>query len=246
MCETFEGRKSGHPGRVGPGTQSVRIHSPEGEVLQKFREPVNGLTHFVAAAAAFIGTIVLVWVARDDSAKLASLLLYGITLVLMFSSSAIYHMTETGPKATLFMRKLDHSAIYLLIAGTYTPICLHYFTGFWRLGLLTVIWSLGLIGIAVKLFVINAPRRLTAGVYLLMGWLAIAGVGEILSQMPAGAILWLLAGGLFFTVGAVVYMLKKPDPFPGVFGFHEIWHILVILGAYSHFALMLLYVAPAG
>jgi len=207
---------------------------------------VNSLTHLIAAAVAFVGTIVLAYLARDDPAKLASLCLYGLTLVLMFSSSAIYHLAQTGPRAALFLRKLDHSAIYLLIAGTYTPICLHYFTGFWRGGFLAIVWALGLIGITVKLFVINAPRWVTTAVYLLMGWLAIAGVGEILAQMPAGAIAWLLAGGLFFTGGAVVYMVKKPDPYPGVFGFHEIWHIFVILGAYSHFALMLIFIAPAG
>ncbi len=215
-------------------------------MLRRFREPVNSLTHLIAAAVAFVGTIVLAYLARDDPAKLASLCLYGLTLVLMFSSSAIYHLAQTGPRAALFLRKLDHSAIYLLIAGTYTPICLHYFTGFWRGGFLAIVWALGLIGITVKLFVINAPRWVTTAVYLLMGWLAIAGVGEILAQMPAGAIAWLLAGGLFFTGGAVVYMVKKPDPYPGVFGFHEIWHIFVILGAYSHFALMLIFIAPAG
>jgi hemolysin III len=215
-------------------------------VFRRFREPVNSLTHLTAAAIAIAGTVVLAYLARDDAAKLASLCLYGVTLVLMFSSSALYHTIQSGPKAALFLRKLDHSAIYLLIAGTYTPICLHYFTGFWRIGFLAVIWALGLIGIAVKLFVINAPRWVTAGVYLLMGWLSIAGVGEIVSRMPAGAIAWLLAGGLFFTGGAVVYMLKRPNPFPGVFGFHEIWHIFVILGAFSHFALMWIYIAPAG
>ena len=212
----------------------------------RFREPVNSLTHLIAAALAITGTVVLAYLAREDAAKLASLCLYGMTLVLMFSSSALYHTIQTGPMATLFLRKLDHSAIYLLIAGTYTPICLHYFTGFWRGGFLVIVWAVGLIGIAVKLFVIRAPRWVTAGVYLLMGWLAIAGVGEILARMPAGAIAWLLAGGLFFTGGAVIYALKKPDPFPGVFGFHEIWHIFVILGAFSHFALMWIYIAPAG
>ncbi len=214
--------------------------------MRRFREPVNSLTHLIAAAVAAAGTILLAYLARDDAVKLASLCLYGLTLVLMFSSSALYHTIRTGPKAALFLRKLDHSAIYLLIAGTYTPICLHYFTGFWRIGFLAVVWSLGLIGIAVKLFVIRAPRWVTAGVYLLMGWLAIAGVGEIIASMPAGAIAWLLAGGLFFTVGAVIYMLKKPDPFPGIFGFHEIWHVFVILGAFSHFALILMYIAPPG
>ncbi len=214
--------------------------------MRRFREPVNSLTHLIAAAVAAAGTILLAFLARDDAVKLASLCLYSLTLVLMFSSSALYHTIRTGPKAALFLRKLDHSAIYLLIAGTYTPICLHYFTGFWRIGFLAVVWSLGLIGIAVKLFFIHAPRWVTAGVYLLMGWLAIAGVGEIIASMPAGAIAWLLAGGLFFTVGAVIYMLKKPDPFPGIFGFHEIWHVFVILGAFSHFALILMYVAPPG
>jgi hemolysin III len=164
----------------------------------------------------------------------------------MFSASAIYHLINAGPRVTLFLRKLDHSAIYLLIAGTYTPLCLHYFTGFWRFGFLVVIWSLALLGIAVKLVVISAPRWLTAGLYLVMGWLSIAALGEILSTIPPGALAWLLLGGLFYTGGAVVYILKQPDPFPGVFGFHEIWHIFVILGAFSHFALMLAYIAPAG
>jgi len=164
----------------------------------------------------------------------------------MFSLSALYHLVNAGPEITLLLRKLDHSAIYLLIAGTYNPICLHYYTGFWRFGFLAVIWSLALLGIAVKLVVISAPRWLTAGLYLLMGWLALAGLGEILSNIPPGALAWLVLGGLFYTFGAVIYILKKPDPFPVVFGFHEIWHIFVILGAFSHFALMLLYIAPAG
>jgi hemolysin III len=207
---------------------------------------VNGLTHLFAAVAAAVGLVALAYLARDQPAKLASLILYGSTLVLMFSASAAYHLVEAEPKITLFLRKLDHSAIYLLIAGTYTPICLHYFTGFWRLGFLAVIWSLGLTGIAVKFVVIRAPRWITAGIYLLMGWLSVAAAGEIISAMPPGALAWLLAGGLFFTGGALVYIFKKPDPIPGAFGFHEIWHVFVILGAFSHLALMLAYIAPGG
>jgi hemolysin III len=215
-------------------------------LFQKLREPVNGLTHLVAAIAAFAGLIILAYLAKDDPPSLASLSIYGSTLVLMFSASALYHMITAGPRVTLFLRKLDHSAIYLLIAGTYTPICLHYFTGFWRFGFLAIIWSLGLIGIVVKLIVINAPRWLAAGVYLLMGWLSVTAIGEILATMPPGALAWLASGGVFFTVGAMVYILKKPDPLPGVFGFHEIWHIFVILGAASHFILMLVFITPAG
>ena len=210
------------------------------------REPVNGLTHLFAAFAASLGLVALVYLAKDNPAKLASLIIYGSTLVLMFSASAAYHLIRAGPRITLLLRKLDHSAIYLLIAGTYTPICLQYFTGFWRLGFLAVIWSLGLAGIAAKFVVIRAPRWITAGIYLLMGWLSVAAVGEIMAAMPAGALAWLLAGGVFYTGGAVIYILKKPDPVPGAFGFHEIWHIFVILGTFSHLALMLAYIAPGG
>jgi len=215
-------------------------------LFRRLREPVNGITHLLAAVAAFVGLFALVYLAKENVARLASLGIYGSTLVLMFSASAIYHLINAGPRLTVLLRKLDHSAIYLLIAGTYTPICLYYFTGFWRFGFPGVIWSLALIGIAVKLVVVSAPRWLTASVYLLMGWLSVAAIGEILSTMPPGALIWLFLGGVFFTAGAVIYILKKPDPFPGVFGFHEVWHIFVILGAFSHFALMLAYIAPAG
>jgi hemolysin III len=215
-------------------------------VLRKLREPVNGLMHLGAAVTAAAGLIVLVYLAWGDTAKAAALALYGVTLVLLFSASATYHLAVTGPRALVFLRKLDHSAIYLLIAGTYTPICLHYFTGFWRLGILGVIWSLALAGIAVKLLIIRAPRWVTAGIYLLMGWLAIAGIREIVARLPTGALVWLLLGGLFFTGGAVIYIRKRPNPWPGVFGFHEIWHIFVILGAFSHYLVMAAYIAPGG
>jgi hemolysin III len=213
-------------------------------MFRKFREPVSGLTHLGAAIAAAVGLMFLMFLARNSVLKLASLGVYGFTLVLMFSSSSAYHLVKAGPRLLLVLRKLDHSAIYLLIAGTYTPICLYYLSGFWRSGMLILIWSLAVVGISVKLFVINAPRWFTAGVYLLMGWLSIAAGGEILSSIPPGALFWLVLGGLFFTGGAIIYILKKPDLFHGHLGFHEIWHIFVILGAFSHFVIMCAYVAP--
>jgi hemolysin III len=215
-------------------------------VLSRLREPVNGLTHLAAALAAAIGLGILVVLAAGDAPKAASLALYGVTLVLMFSASAAYHLAPAGPSLLGALRKLDHVAIYLLIAGTYTPVCLHYLTGFWRLGLPAIVWVLALVGAGVKLVVIGAPRWVTAGLYLLMGWLSLAAVGELLSRLPPGALAWLIAGGLFYTVGAVIYILKKPNLFGGRFGFHEIWHVFVILGAFSHFMLMAVYIAPAG
>jgi hemolysin III len=156
----------------------------------------------------------------------------------MFAASAAYHLALAGDRVLLMLRKLDHSAIYLLIAGTYTPICLLFFRGFWREGLLAIIWGMALTGIIVKMFIIRAPRWVSAGIYLVMGWLCVMGFREILATLPAGALGWLLAGGLFYTIGAVVYITKKMDLLPGLFGFHEVWHIFVILGALSHYLLV--------
>ena len=162
---------------------------------------------------------------------------------MMFSASSVYHLVQAGPRVSQWLRKLDHSAIFLLIAGTYTPICLRFFEGFWRWGLLAIIWSMAVVGIAIKMLYIRAPRGLSAGIYLLMGWMSIFGLGEMIESMPPGALAWLLAGGTLFSLGAVIYILKRPNFVPGIFGFHEIWHIFVIFGALSHFILVARYVA---
>lgn len=213
--------------------------------LKRVREPVNGWTHLGAAVAAVIGLVFLLVINREVNLKFASLLIYGASLVLMFSASASYHLVNSTPAVIKRLRIFDHSAIYLLIAGSYTPICLHFFTDFWRWGFLGIIWSLAAIGIGVKLFLINAPRWITAGTYLLMGWLAMLAIGEMLRVMPTGALVWLALGGFFFTLGAIGYITKKPDFIPGVFGFHEVWHVMVILGCLSHFILVAVYIAAS-
>lgn len=211
---------------------------------KQLREPVNGLMHLGAAIAAAVGAAIMVFVGREDVSKLISLSVYGSSLVLMFSASAAYHLVNAKTQVQKFLRKLDHSSIYLLIAGTYTPLCLHFFDGFWRWGLLAIIWGMALVGIGVKLFVINAPRGITAGIYLLMGWLALSAINEMLTAMPLPVLVLMLVGGIWFTVGALVYIVKRPNFFPGVFGFHELWHVFVILGCLSHFIAIAAFVAP--
>ncbi len=213
-------------------------------MLKKLREPVNGLTHLFAAVAAAMGLVVLLYVGRDSLFKQVSLFVYASSLVLMFAASAAYHLIRGGPRISLLLRKLDHTSIYLLIAGTYTPICLQFLTGIWQWGILAVIWSMAAIGIIVKMFVIHAPRWITAAVYILMGWLSLFAIPEILRSMPEAALIWLVVGGVLFTAGAAVYVTERPDWFPGVFGFHELWHIFVILGCISHFIVIAAYVAP--
>lgn len=213
-------------------------------MFEKFRDPVSGLTHLFAAFAALIGVIIMLAVGWGQVGKTISLSVYGLSLVLMFAASATYHMVKTSPKGVAILRRIDHSAIYLLIAGTYTPFCFNLFTGFWKWGALAVVWSLAAVGILVKIWTITAPRWLTAGIYVLMGWMAVAGLPEILGTVSPPALFWLAAGGIVYTLGAVVYVTKMMDFVPGVFGFHEVWHIFVILGALAHYIGVLFYIAP--
>ncbi|MBN1887872.1 MAG: hemolysin III family protein [Thermoflexales bacterium] len=213
-------------------------------MLNKLRDPVSGLTHLGATVVAIVAVAILLFLGRDSATKLISLAVYGLSLILMFAASTAYHLVDATPQVVGALRKLDHSAIYCLIAGTYTPICLHFFQGFWQWGFVGIIWSLAAAGITVKLFMMKAPRWLAAGIYLLMGWLALIAIPEIVKAMPVPALAWLLAGGIFFTVGAVIYIIKKPDFFPKVFGFHEVWHIFVILGCACHFIVIAAFVAP--
>lgn len=204
-------------------------------MLKIFREPVNSLTHWGGAILALAGLIALLIVGWSTPAKIISLAIYGVSLIFLFSASATYHMVKVKDKALEIFRKIDHAAIYVLIAGTYTPFCVNAFEGFWKWGMLSVIWSLAIIGIVVKIFYIKAPRWLNAGIYVIMGWLSVSAAGEMLSALPTWVFAWLLAGGIIYTLGAIVYAAKIFNFKPGVFGFHEVWHIFVLLAAAAHY-----------
>jgi hemolysin III len=204
-------------------------------MFKNFREPVNSLTHWVGAVLALIGLIALLLVGWGTPAKVISLVIYGVSLIFLFSASATYHTVNRKDKVLEIFRKVDHAAIFLLIAGTYTPFCVIAFSGFWQWGMLSILWSLALIGIIVKIFYIRSPRWLNAGIYVIMGWLGIAAAGQIFNALPVWVITWLVVGGVIYTLGAIVYSTKIFNFVPGVFGFHEIWHIFVILAAMAHF-----------
>ena len=208
-------------------------------MFRNIREPVNSLTHWVGAVLAGIGLIALLAVGWGTPAKVASLTIYGVSLIFLFSASATYHTVNRKDRVLEIFRKVDHAAIFLLIAGTYTPFCVNAFTGFWQWGMLVIIWSLALVGVMVKIFYIHSPRWLNAGIYVVMGWLGIAAAGQIFTALPVWVIGWLVAGGVIYTLGAVVYSTKIFNFVPGVFGFHEIWHIFVIVAAAAHFVAVL-------
>ncbi len=204
-------------------------------MLKKLREPVNSLTHWAGAILALAGLIALLIVGWGTPTKVVSLIIYGASLIFLFSASATYHMVRVKDKALEIFRKVDHAAIFCLIAGTYTPFCLNAFTGFWKWGMLAIIWSLALIGIVMKVFIIRTPRWLNAGIYVAMGWLCVGASGQLLAALPAWVLTWLIIGGVTYTLGAVVYSTKMFNFIPGVFGFHEVWHIFVLLAAAAHF-----------
>jgi hemolysin III len=214
-------------------------------MISKIREPFNSLSHLGGAIVAFICATALIFAGWGGTAKNISLIVYALSVVILFSASAVYHLANVKPSILEVLRKVDHSAIYLLIAGTYTPICVNAFTGFFRWGLLTIIWVIAISGILVKVFYMNAPRWVNAGGYVLMGWLCISAASQMFTTLSHAALAWLIIGGLIYTFGAVGYSFKLFNFAPGKFGFHEVWHIFVLLGAAAHFiAVTLLILKP--
>jgi hemolysin III len=211
---------------------------------KRLREPVNGLTHMVGGLLAVVGLGVLLATSRGRLDQYVSFGVFGLSLISLYFASSLYHLLPLSPAGVARLRRLDHMTIFVLIAGTYTPFCLLALDGKWRWGLLTLIWSLALCGILLKSLWMDAPRWLSVVIYLSMGWVAVIAVPALLRAVPPAGITWVLAGGLVYSAGALIYGLKRPNPIPGVFGFHEVWHLFVIAGSTCHFWAVLRYVAP--
>jgi hemolysin III len=198
----------------------------------------RGRTHAWAFFAALVGGIALVAMAPDGRARLA-LGIYAITVAGLFGVSAVYHRTPwRSAVARAWMRRADHAMIFLLIAGTYTPFALLVLKGSTATAVLIIVWAGALAGIVLKLLWIHAPKWLGAGAYVALGWVAVAAFPQLLEHAGLAATLVLAAGGLLYTVGAVVYALRRPDPLPTVFGYHEVFHALVIAAAALQFAVV--------
>ena len=201
------------------------------------REPFNALSHMAGAIASIVGlTLLVVFAAiKADVWHVVSFAIFGGTLVLMYTSSCLYHGLRLSEKGIAVMQKIDHITIFMLIAGTYTPFCLVPLRGPWGWSLLITAWSIALAGIFLKLFCFNVPRWISTGIYLVMGWIVLAAVYPLVMALNLSSLIWLGLGGLFYSSGAVIYGLKRPDPWPDTFGFHGIWHLFVLSGSFCHF-----------
>ena len=206
--------------------------------LKAPREPVNALTHWggVAGALLILGPL-LGWASARGLA-LWPLIVFGVSMALLYGASASYHSFRPGERGLLWLRKLDHAGIFLLIAGTYTPLVYFGLGGGWRVGVLALVWSVALAGMALKLLTMRLPRWVSTALYLALGWLSVALLPTFVRSLPVAAVVWLAVGGVLYTAGAVVYGTKRWNPKPGFFGFHEIWHLFVLGGTGAHVAMM--------
>lgn len=207
------------------------------------REPVAGLSHLIAALAAIAGCIFLWRRARGDLARLVSVMVFGASMILLYAASATYHLVDV-PDLQLHLRKIDHAAVFVLIAGTFTPIGVNLLDGLSRIATLVGIWLVGAGGVALKLLFFEMPNALSTGLYLAMGWLGILLYARLRRRLSHGALAWIIAGGVFYSTGAILDLREWPMIAPGVFESHELFHLLVMGGTAAHFAFVARHVIP--
>jgi hemolysin III len=215
-------------------------------VIRRIREPDNGLTHLAGALLSALALVVLVALAvRVGSLRhVVAFAIFGLSLVGLYTASGLYHSLSLGPVGLDRLLRLDCVMVYVLIAGTYTPFCLVAFQGVWRWGLLALIWVLAVGGSVLKLRMMDAPLWISTGLYVAMGWVALLAIPAFIATVPPPGILWVAAGGIIYTVGAVVFALERPRLRPGVFGAHALWHLLVIAGSACHVWAVARYLTP--
>jgi hemolysin III len=208
----------------------------------RIREPFNAGSHLVGLLLAAAGTWFLLG-AADGPTQLLAFAVYGATLILLYGASTVYHGLPLGPAGLRRLRTLDHIAIYFLIAGTYTPVAMVTLQDSGGRALLTTSWVIAAAGIPFKIRWLEAPVWVSTATYLGMGYLALVVVAPVARIVGLEGVAWLVAGGIAYTIGAVIYARQRPDPLPGWFGYHGIWHLLVLAGSACHFAFMALHVA---
>lgn len=201
------------------------------------REPMNGFTHFLGIIFSVAVLLLLPLRNNGESSTVyqVSYIIFGTAMLLLFTASTLYHWLPSEGKRLELLRKIDHIMIFIFIAASYTPVCLISLKGVWGYSILTVVWVAAAGGFFMKILWLNAPRKLYTGIYLLMGWVVIAGIYPLINAFSSEGMMWLIAEGILYTTGAVIYAFKKPDPYPGVLGFHEIFHIFILGGAFCQF-----------
>ena len=212
---------------------------------QYMREPINGLTHLAGAILSFIAMIAMITkVALDNPSVIGitAVTIFGISLILLYATSATYHLVISSDRVINFLQRLDHSMIFVLIAGSYTPFCLIALNGWSGWVLFFVIIAIAVCGITFKMAWFNCPRILSTSIYIIMGWMAIFVFKPLLASLSSVGLGLLVAGGILYTVGGIIYAIKPKCLSFKYLGFHEIFHIFILLGSLCHFLCIYLFV----
>lgn len=217
----------------------------ERATLGKMQNPIRGFLHGGAAMATLVGTIYLVSRTWGNTAALVGTLVFGFALAVMYTVSTLYHSIPWGTDWKRRLQRVDHSMIYLVVAGTFTPIALAGLDGLSLWLCLGVVWGIALVGIVLKLVLPNVSTGLSVTLQLVMGWTVILWLPQIWTNLGPGAIVFIAIGGLFYTAGTVFFMTKRPKLFPRTFSYHELFHVFVVLASMFHFLAVALYAVPA-
>ena len=238
------------PAKSGKFREETRFGIRPETISIQIREPGSALTHLAGLILVCIGAGPLIMRAKlyGSAYTVAGVLIFLLGSILLYAASTVYHTVVLDLEKTTFFRKLDHSTISIMIAGTYTAVCLTYLRGSVGFHLLAAIWPLAILGVLLKLFWITCPKWISSLLYALMGWLCVFSMGAILNALPPAAFGLLLAGGIFYTVGAVIYAMH-PRAFDAkhiYFGSHEIFHVFIMLGTFCHYLMMWIFLVHVG
>jgi hemolysin III len=213
------------------------------------QEPVKpalrGVLHQLGFAFALAAAPAVI-VGADGTYRTFAAAVFAISVLICLGTSALYHRVTWTPRARLRMRRADHAGVYLLIAGTYTPVSLFALKGAWRPTILAVVWGGALIAIALKFAWVEAPKRLAVAIGICLGWVAIVALPQLVAHLHPAAVILLVAGGLAYTAGAVVYACRRPNPRPAVFGYHELFHALTIVAIGCQYVAIAFFVVRVG
>ena len=204
------------------------------------REPINTITHLIGIIMGALALVMMVInaVMKDSTSYLIGGIVFGVSMILLYGASTLYHWYNGKASAIKRLRKLDHAMIFVLIAGTYTPICLTALKGTLGTVMLILIWSLAIVGTVSKLLFINMPRWISAGMYLFLGWLCIIFIVPLFKALPPAGFFWLVTGGVLYTIGSIFYASKSEKIKIAGFGFHEIFHLFILAGTTAHYILI--------
>lgn len=215
--------------------------------VHNLKDPGSAITHGIAMILAALAAIPLLVKAfrGPNQNHILSLAVFIISMILLYGASTLYHSLNLSEKGNLILRKLDHAMIFILIAGSYTPVCIIVIKGALGLGLLILIWSIAIVGILLKMFYINCPHWLGSAIYISMGWTCLLAFSPIVHNLPQPAFFLLLIGGIIYTIGGIIYALKLPlfNSHHKNFGSHEIFHLFVMGGSFCHYLMAYLYLA---